>query len=209
MNKSTVYLVDDDAGVLKALSRLLRAEGWSVSAFASAQDFLDALPQDALGCVVLDLAMPAMDGTALHGELVARGSVLGVIFLTGHGDLATGIAAMKTGAVDFLGKPVNDAQLLAAVRAAVERSRAAHADATEIQKLQQRLATLTPREREVMSLVVTGQLNKQIAATLGIAEKTIKVHRARVMEKMHARSLAELVRMADRAGVAVPGADHG
>jgi FixJ family two-component response regulator len=209
MNKSTVYLVDDDAGVLKALSRLLRAEGWSVSAFSSAQDFLDALPQDALGCVVLDLAMPAMDGTALHGELIARGSVLGVIFLTGHGDLATGIAAMKTGAVDFLGKPVNDAQLLAAVRAAVERSRAAHADATEIQKLQQRLATLTPREREVMSLVVTGQLNKQIAATLGIAEKTIKVHRARVMEKMHARSLAELVRMADRAGVAVPGADHG
>ena len=200
MNKSTVYLVDDDPGVLKALSRLLRAEGWSVSAFASAQAFLDALPQDALGCVVLDLAMPGMDGRALHNELVARGSVLAVIFLTGHGDLATGIAAMKTGAVDFLSKPVNDAQLLAAVRTAVERSRAAHADAAEVQELQQRLAQLTPREREVMQLVVAGLLNKQIADALGTVEKTVKVHRARVMEKMKARSLAELVRLADRAG---------
>lgn len=200
MNKSTVYLVDDDPGVLKALSRLLRTEGWSVSAFASAQAFLDALPQDALGCVVLDLAMPGMDGRALHNELVARGSVLAVIFLTGHGDLATGIAAMKTGAVDFLSKPVNDAQLLAAVRTAVERSRAAHADAAEVQELQQRLAKLTPREREVMQLVVAGLLNKQIADALGTVEKTVKVHRARVMEKMKARSLAELVRLADRAG---------
>jgi RNA polymerase sigma factor (sigma-70 family) len=198
MNKSTVYLVDDDAAVLKALSRLLRAEGWSVGAFASAQAFLDALPHDALGCVVLDLAMPGMDGMALHDELVGRRSVLGVIFLTGHGDLATGVAAMKTGAVDFLAKPVHDAQLLAAVRTAVERSRAAHAEAADRQELQQRVATLTPREREVMQLVVAGLLNKQIADALGTVEKTVKVHRARVMEKMKARSLAELVRLADR-----------
>jgi RNA polymerase sigma factor (sigma-70 family) len=122
-----------------------------------------------------------------------------VIFLTGHGDLATGIAAMKTGAVDFLGKPVNDAQLLAAVRIAVERSRAAHAEAADRQELQRRLALLTPREREVMQLVAAGRLNKQIADALGTVEKTVKVHRARAMEKMKARSLAELVRLADRA----------
>lgn len=198
MNKSTVYLVDDDAAVLKALSRLLRSEGWSVDAFVSAQAFLDALPLDALGCVVLDLAMPGMDGMALHDELVARRSVLGVIFLTGHGDLATGVAAMKTGAVDFLAKPVQDAQLLAAVRTAVERSRAAHAEAADRQALLQRVVALTPREREVMQLVVAGLLNKQIADALGTVEKTVKVHRARVMEKMKARSLAELVRLADR-----------
>lgn len=198
MNKSTVYLVDDDAGVLKALSRLLRAEGWSVVGFASAQAFLEALPHDALGCVVLDLAMPGMDGMALHDELLGRRSVLRVVFITGHGDLATGVAAMKTGAVDFLAKPVLDAQLLSAVRTAVERSRVAHAEAAERQELRQRVTTLTPREREVMQLVVAGLLNKQIADSLGTVEKTVKVHRARVMEKMKARSLAELVRLADR-----------
>jgi len=200
MNPFTVYVVDDDAGVVKALSRLLRAEGWSVSAHASAHDFLDTLPQDAVGCAVLDLAMPGMDGTSLHGELIARGSFLPVIFLTGHGDLATGVAAMKTGAVDFLCKPINDVQLLAAVRTAVERSRAAHAEAMEARELRHRLTRLTPREREVMQLVAAGLLNKEIADRLGTVEKTVKVHRARVMEKMQAGSLAELVRLADRAG---------
>lgn len=199
MNKSTVYLVDDDEAVLKALSRLLRADGWSVIAFASAPAFLAELPQDALGCVVLDLAMPGMDGAALHDELIARRSALGVIFLTGHGDLATGIAAMKTGAVDFLSKPVNDMQLLAAVHTAVERSRAARAEAIELAELRQRVSTLTPRELEVMRLVVAGRLNKQIADALGTVEKTVKAHRARVMEKMKTRSLAELVRLVDRA----------
>jgi RNA polymerase sigma factor (sigma-70 family) len=200
MNQFVVYVVDDDAGVRKALTRLLGADGWSVSAHASAHDFLDAVPPDAVGCVVLDLAMPGKDGTALHGELIERGSLLGVIFLTGHGDLATGVAAMKTGAVDFLCKPINDVELLAAVRTAVERSRAAHAEAMEHTDLRRRLTKLTPREREVMQMVTAGLLNKEIADRLGTVEKTVKVHRARVMEKMEARSLAELVRLADRAG---------
>lgn len=197
----TVYLVDDEPAVLSALSRLLRSHGWPVQPYGSARALLDALPGSAIGCAVMDLAMPEMDGMALQRALVERGSLLGVVFLTGHGDLGTGVRAMKSGAVDFLSKPLDESQLVAAVSAAVDRSVAAGALARQRADVLARVAMLTPREREVMQRVVTGALNKQIAADLGTVEKTIKVHRARVMEKMRARSLAELVRLADLAGL--------
>lgn len=203
MNEPSVYLVDDDPAVLKGLSRLLRSAGWAVAPFESAQSFLDAAALDAMGCVVLDVSMPGMDGPALQQALADRGSVLAIIFLTGRGDLSTGVNAMKTGAVDFLSKPVDEQVLLDAVRLAIERSRDANRNRLELAKVRQCLATLTPREREVLDLVVAGRLNKQIAAELGTVEKTIKVHRARVMEKMKAGSLAELVRLADRANMTV------
>jgi FixJ family two-component response regulator len=204
MSDPTVFLVDDDPAVLKGLVRLLRSDGWNVVPFESAQSFLDAMPDDAMGCVVLDVAMPGIDGMALQQSLALGDSLLGIIFLTGHGDLAMGVHAMKVGAVDFLSKPVEGDALLAAVRVAVERSAVAHRAAAERKDIQRRLATLTPREREVLGLVVMGRLNKQIAAELGTVEKTIKVHRARVMEKMMVRSLAELVRLAARAGIGEP-----
>lgn len=204
MNEPSVYLVDDDPAVLKGLSRLLRSAGWAVAPFESALAFLDAAALDVTGCVVLDVSMPGMDGPALQQALADRGSILAIIFLTGRGDLSTGVNAMKTGAVDFLSKPVDEQVLLDAVRLAIERSRDANRNRLELAKVRQRLATLTPREREVLDLVVAGRLNKQIAAELGTVEKTIKVHRARVMEKMKAGSLAELVRLADRANTTAP-----
>lgn len=204
MNEPSVYLVDDDPAVLKGLWRLLRSAGWAVAPFESAQAFLDAAALDVTGCVVLDVSMPGMDGPALQQALADRGSILAIIFLTGRGDLSTGVNAMKTGAVDFLSKPVDEQVLLDAVLLAIERSRDANRNRLELAKVRQRLATLTPREREVLDLVVAGKLNKQIAAELGTVEKTIKVHRARVMEKMKASSLAELVRLADRANMTMP-----
>ena len=200
----TVFLVDDDPAVLKSLSRLLRSAGFKVSPFQSAQDFLDGENFFALGCIVLDVAMPGLDGLALQGALVARDSELPVIFLTGHGDIAMGVQAMKVGATDFLTKPVDDQTLLDAVRTAIEKNRLALQTRAELDDIRQRLATLTPREREVLALVVAGQLNKQAAAELGTVEKTIKVHRARVMAKMKVSSLAELVRLTSRAGIVGP-----
>ena len=196
-----VFLVDDQPAVLKALSRLMISAGFEVASFGSAQDFLDSDNANALGCLVLDLAMPGMDGMALQQALAARASALPVIFLTGHGDIDTGVQAMKFGAADFLTKPVDGDKLLSAVRAAVERNRQTHLDRTELDDILERFANLTPRERQVLALIVEGKLNKQAAAELGTVEKTIKVHRARVMTKMKVRSLAELVRLADRVGI--------
>jgi FixJ family two-component response regulator len=199
--KPRVFLVDDQADVLKALSRLLCSAEFDVTTFESAQDFLDSGNADALGCLVLDLSMPGMTGLALQQILTLHASVLPIVFLTGYGDIDIGVAAMKLGAVDFLTKPVDGDKLIAAVHTAIEKNRQANLHRAELGDINQRLASLTPREREVLMLVVDGKLNKQAADALGTVEKTIKVHRARVMKKMKAKSLAELVRLATRAGV--------
>lgn len=193
-----VFLVDDQPAILKALGRLLASAGYTVQGYTSAREFLDSGDAGTPGCLVLDLAMPEMGGMALQQELAQRDSHLPVIFLTGQGDIATGVQAMKLGAADFLTKPVDDERLLAAVAAAFERNRRSLADSAERDDLRQRLESLTPREREVMDLVTEGWLNKQIAAELGTVEKTVKVHRARVMAKMQAKSVSALVRMVDR-----------
>jgi FixJ family two-component response regulator len=194
-----VFLVDDQPAVLKALERLLRSAGYAVAPYASARAFLDGGHAADQGCLVLDLSMPEMTGLALQQALAERASVLPVIFLTGHGDIASGVHAMKLGASDFLTKPVDDARLLAAVALAMQRNSAARSAHAELASIGERLATLTPREREVMDLVIEGRLNKQIADALGTVEKTVKVHRARVMSKMQVRSVTALVRLVDRA----------
>jgi FixJ family two-component response regulator len=198
---ATIFIVDDDSAVLKSLSRLLRSAGLAVATFSSPREFLERHDPKLPGCLVLDVAMPGLNGLELQQALVARGHELAIIFLTGHGDIPMSVQAMKRGAVDFLTKPVNDDDLLNAVRAAIEKDRLQRQTRAEVAEIEQRLATLTPREREVLEHVISGQLNKQTAADLGTVEKTIKVHRARVMEKMKAQSVAELVRLAERAGV--------
>lgn len=203
----TVFLVDDEASVLKALSRLLRSAGLNVEAFRSPQEFLQHHDPHAPGCLVLDVAMPGLNGLDLQRALADRGTELPIIFLTARGDIPMSVQAMKGGAVDFLTKPANDEDLLAAIRAAIDKDRANRQAGAERSRIQQQLATLTPREREVLKHIIAGKLNKQVAADLGIVEKTIKVHRARVMKKMNVRSLAELVRVAEHAGIKpAPGA---
>ncbi len=198
----TVFVVDDDASVRKALARLLASAGYAVETFASAREFLDrGHHQDTPGCVVLDVSMPGLSGLDLQRELMAFTPPLPIIFITGHGDVPTSVRAMKGGAVDFLTKPVNDRDLLSLIKLAMARNVEARKLYTELLELQRRAANLTPREREVMLLVVRGWLNKQVAAELGTAEKIIKVHRARVIEKMGVESLAELVRMAEKLGM--------
>lgn len=191
-----VFLVDDQAAVRKAMKRLLASAGYDVVAYESARAFLDSGMADAAGCLVLDLEMPDMNGLVLQQALA--GSLLPVIFLTGHGDIGSGVRAMKAGASDFLTKPVDGAILLAAVQGALDQNRVARAEQAECDELRARLDSLTPREREVLALLVEGKLNKQIADQLGIVEKTIKVHRARVLAKMKVRSSTALVRLVDR-----------
>jgi FixJ family two-component response regulator len=196
-----VYVVDDEAGMRKALTRLLRAEGFEVRAFPSARDFLAAYRVEETACIVLDVSMPELDGIELQRRLTHAGVLVPIVFLTGHDDIPTSVRAIKAGAVDFLTKPVNDADLLRAVRAALQQGASQKAEHASTAALAARFASLTPREREVMVHVVDGKLNKQIAADLGISEQTIKVHRGRVMEKMGVESLADLVRAAERLGV--------
>ena len=198
----TGFVVDDDASVRKALARLLASAGYVVETFASAREFLDrGHHQDTPGCVLLDVSMPGLSGFDLQQELKAFTPPLPIIFITGHGDIPTSVRAMKDGAVDFLTKPVNDQDLLSVIKLAIARNVEARKLYTELLELQRRAANLTPREREVMLLVVRGRLNKQVAAELGTVEKTIKVHRARVIEKMGVESLADLVRIADKLGM--------
>ena len=197
----TVYAVDDEPATLKAIARLLRAAGWSVAPFASPRDFLEKLDSAAPGCLVLDLSMPQMTGLEVQQALGARGLAMPIVFLTGRADIPTSVKAMKQGAADFLTKPVDEEDLLAAVARAVERDAAARRDRAEVAAIEGRLAALTPREREVLEHVISGKLNKQIAADLGTAEKTVKVHRGRVMAKLGVTSVADLVRLAERAGV--------
>jgi FixJ family two-component response regulator len=199
--KSTVFLVDDDASVRRALARLIKSAGYHVQTFASAREFLDGGSlNEGPGCLVLDVRLPGLSGIDLQRELQRTRLILPVIFITGHGDIPMSVNAMKAGAVDFLQKPVRDADLLRAIEQALARAVREHAELKETKDLQSRVEKLTTREREVMNLVVRGWLNKQIAFELGTAEKTIKVHRARVMEKMQVDSLAELVRLAEKIG---------
>jgi FixJ family two-component response regulator len=192
-----VFLVDDDPAVLKSLERLIRSAGLDPRAFSSADAFLRAFDSRAAGCIVLDLSMPGRDGLAIQEALAERGSELPVLFLTAHADVPRSVRAMKRGAVDFLTKPVDDEVLLKAVRDALRADRDRRAGREDRESVRERLATLTERERQVLDGVVSGRLNKQIAGALGIAEKTVKIHRGRVMEKMKASSVAELVRMVE------------
>lgn len=201
MTIATVFVVDDDPSVRRALGRLLAAEGLEPLTFESAAAFLAAHDPLTPGCLVLDLAMPGLDGIALQRMLAGADCLRQIVFLTGHGDISSTVRAMQGGAVDFLTKPVDDAALLLAVRQALELDGVARAAWHARQTLARRLAHLTPREREVLAHVVAGHLNKQIAAELGTVEKTIKVHRGRVMQKMAVGSLADLVRVAERLGV--------
>jgi len=198
---ATVFIVDDEPAVLKGLSRLLRSARLNVATFGSPGEFLEHHNPHAPGCLVLDVSMPGLNGLELQAALTEKGSAIPIIFLTGHGDIPMSVQAMKRGAVDFLTKPVNDDDLLKAVHAAIEKDRIQRQTRAELDDIQRRLATLTPREREVLEHVIAGQLNKQTAADLGTVEKTIKVHRARVMEKMKVQSVAELVRLAERVEV--------
>ena len=200
-----VFVADDDASVRRSLARLLKSAGHAVEVFASADEFLQAERREGVGCLVLDVQMPGLNGLELQTALAERGSCLPIIFITGHGDIPMSVRAMKAGAVDFLSKPFSDDVLLKAVDQALARGRQEFETRAEIAEIRSRLATLTPREREVMEHVVTGELNKQIAVDLGTAEKTIKIHRGRVMQKMRVQSVAELVRIAEKAGIGKAG----
>jgi FixJ family two-component response regulator len=197
---ATVIVVDDDASVCKALRRLLESAGKRVATFSSPAELLDTPRSDKAGCFILDVSLPHMNGLELGNSLRAAGYWTPIIFITGLGDVPTSVRAMKSGAVDFLTKPVAESELLGAVDRALAHDAGARQAMAEMRELEQRLAMLTQREREVFALVVTGLLNKQIAARLGPSVKTVKVHRSRVMEKMQARSLAELVVMGQRLG---------
>ena len=199
-----MFVVDDDSSVRKALSRLLQSAGLKVAVFASAEEFLRTSGANpSAGCLVLDVAMPGLNGMDLQQAMAQQASPLPIIFLTGRGDIPMSVRAMKRGAVDFLTKPADEEALIRAVQRAIERDRTARQERAAIAEVQARLLSLTPREREVLEGVIRGQLNKQIAADLGTVEKTIKVHRARVMEKMQAESVPELVRLAQRGGLNV------
>jgi FixJ family two-component response regulator len=197
----TVYLVDDDSDLLTALQRLLESAGLQSAAFASAQAFLQDHDRNVPGCLVLDLSMPGLDGLALQRELAQQGSPLPIVFLSGRGDIPATVQAMKHGATDFLTKPVDDTELLAAIEEALATDRQRRQGHVERDRIAASLASLTERERQVLEQVVAGRLNKQIAAELGTVEKTIKFHRANLMRKMGVRSVAELVKLAERAGI--------
>jgi len=198
---TTVFVVDDDAEVRKSLVRLLKSAGYHTEAFSSADEFLASWQLNPVpGCVVLDIMMPGMDGLQLKQKLQAAPGGIPIIFITGHGDIPSSVSAMKAGAVDFFPKPFNDEELLGAVREAIQRNVQERSKCAELDLVARRFSTLTPREREVMALVVRGMLNKQIAAVLGASEKTIKIHRRRVMEKMQVQSVADLVRAAEKIG---------
>jgi FixJ family two-component response regulator len=201
---AVVFVVDDDAPLRESLKNLIRSVGLRVEAFASAQEFLRSKRPDVPGCLVLDVRLPGLSGLDLQKRMAEADMGIPIIFITGHGDIPMTVQAMKAGAVEFLTKPFRDQDLLDAIHKALERDRKARDQRAKIQKLRSRYRSLTPREREVMALVVVGLLNKQIAGELGTSEASVKVHRQHVMEKMGAGSLADLVRMADRLGIPTP-----
>lgn len=201
---ATVFVVDDDAAVRRSLLRLLRSAGWNAEAFASAGDLLERAPVTGPGCVLLDVQMPGMNGLELQGRMVEAGIFLPVVFLSGKGDIPMSVRAMKHGAVDFLVKPVEEGVLFQALDQAIRRQSAEAATRQNRDTVMARLALLSLREREVLERVLQGRLNKQIAYDLGIAEKTVKAHRGRVMEKMEAHTVAELVHLCDAVGLALP-----
>jgi len=199
--KPIVFIVDDDASVRTALEDLLRSVGLEVKSFGSTQDFLHHKRPDAPGCIVLDVRMPGQSGLEFQRTLATAGIDLPIIFITGHGDIPMSVRALKAGAIEFLTKPLHEQQLLDAIQVGIDRDRAQRQKAKTVAELQERLEALTARERDVLTLVITGQMNKQIAAQLNVSEATIKVHRGQIMHKMRARSLVDLVRMADTLGV--------
>lgn len=204
ISQPCVYIVDDDRKILVALSRLLTATGYQVRTFDSPNAFLAEHDPEAPGCALLDVGMGEVDGLALQDILLRDGRSRPIIFLTGHDDAKTGVRAMKAGAIDYLTKPVQDTDLIAAVQNALDADMKARAAGAELAELHRKLELLTAREAEVMAQIVRGRLNKQIAFDLGIVEKTVKVHRARVMEKMDVRSVAALVHIAETLGMGVP-----
>jgi FixJ family two-component response regulator len=198
-----IFVVDDDASVRKSLSRLIRSAGYTVEAFASAKEFLARMPSTGPSCLVLDVRMPNVTGLDLQKTLAGAVHRIPIVFVTGHGDISMSVSALKAGAVDFLTKPFDGKALLGALAQALAKDTRDLGTEARVKEIQERAKQLTKRESQVFALVVTGMLNKQIAAELGIGEKTVKVHRARVMEKMRAGSVAELVRLADGVGVIV------
>jgi FixJ family two-component response regulator len=196
--QATVFIVDDDASVRKALTRSFENEGFNVKAFASAQEFLDQAPSNGPGCLVLDVRLPDLNGLDLQAKLNARNITTPIVFITGHGDVPGSVKAMKAGAMDFLTKPFKFSTLLEVIQEAIKKDARLRASRQEKAELQSRLKSLTPREREVLGLIIKGRLNKQIADELGAAEKTIKIHRGRVMQKMNVKSVAELVHAVER-----------
>ncbi len=196
-----VFVIDDDASVREALRNLFRSVGLRVEVFGSASEFLQSKLPDIPGCLILDIRLPRVSGLDFQAELADAGIHIPIIFMTGHGDIPMSVRAMKAGAVDFLTKPFRDQDMLDAVTTAIERDRNSRHEAKTLSNLQALLATLTPREREVMALVTAGLMNKQIAAEIGIAEITVKIHRGHIMKKMAAKSLADLVRMAQTLGI--------
>jgi FixJ family two-component response regulator len=202
--EALVFVVDDDAPMRESLQNLLRSVGLRVEAFASAQEFLRCTRPDVPSCLVLDVRLPGLSGLELQQRLAEGDMAMPIIFITGHGDIPMTVQAMKAGAVEFLSKPFRDQALLDAIQQALARDRAAHEQRAQSEELRRRYHSLTPRERDVLALVVTGLLNKQIAGELGTSEASVKVHRQHVMAKMGAGSLAALVRMADRLGIPTP-----
>jgi FixJ family two-component response regulator len=200
----TVVVIDDDASVRKALDNLLRSVGLEVELFGSPQDFLQSERPDRPGCIVLDVRFPGRSGLDMQREISAANTPLPIIFITGYGDIPMSVRAMKAGAVEFLTKPFRDQDLLDAVGVALEKDRVRRANEVRLSELRTRFQTLTARERQVLSLVIAGRLNKQIAGELGVSEMTVKMHRRQVMRKMQATGLAQLVRLADQLGLGAP-----
>jgi FixJ family two-component response regulator len=193
-----VFVVEDEGSVREALDSLLRSAGYSVRLFSSAGDFLSLWTPDDFGCLVLDVQLPGLSGLALQQELIKADIQIPTIFITGHGDIRMSVQAIKSGAVEFLTKPVNHLELLNAVRNSMDKAQVQFREKSELVSIRRRYETLTSREREVMKMVISGMLNKQIAAEIGISEITVKIHRGNAMHKMDAGSLADLVRMAER-----------
>ncbi|MHC1764477.1 MAG: response regulator transcription factor [Verrucomicrobiia bacterium] len=198
---STIFIIDDDPSARKGLSLLVRSAGWKCEAFASARDFLARPAFSGTGCLILDVCMPGMSGLELRDSMATKDPLLPIVFLTGHGDVSIGVDAMKKGAVDFLQKPVSDESLLQAISCAVERHATAKARQQQLERVQGGLQQLTPRERQVLEYVIGGWLNKQIAAELQIAERTVKIFRGNLMHKLRVNSVADLVRQCEIAGI--------